>query len=79
MATVDTVLDLPTERQIKTALNELVEDGLVLAIPTANGGIKYYDAETCNPALHKLAISVDELKARRARNVQAKGKKEVVQ
>lgn len=79
MATVDTVLNLPTEKQIKAALNELMEDGLVLAIPIANGGIRYYDAETCNPALHKIALTVDELKARRARNAQAKGKNQLAQ
>lgn len=79
MATVDSALALATEKEIKAALAELVRDGRVLAIPTANGGIKYFDAEKCNPALRPLAMTAEQLKARRARNAQAKGKDEAAQ
>lgn len=77
--TKDTVLDLPTAKLIKEELTRLVASGEVVAILASDGQIKYYDAERCNPALHRVKLSAQQVEAIRVRNAQAAKKSERAQ
>lgn len=68
MSALRDLLKLPTEKEIKTAVLDLIDQGAVIAIEGDDNGIKYFDTDKANPALLSRALSSEEVKAIRIRN-----------
>jgi len=57
---------LPTSKQIKSSLLDLIDSGDVTAIAADQGGIKYYSTVDMNPALLSQALTSEQIKQIRA-------------
>lgn len=62
------LLNLPTEKEIKTAVLDLIDQGVVTAIEADGGGIKYYPTIDINPAMLGSALSSKQVEMIRIRN-----------